>query len=365
MRPKLLITIQNLKTGGAEKVLLSLLENRIFQEAFAITVLCYTTPQVPIHANNITLITPKLQASTNIINKISNFITKVTFTKRLIEKEQFDIVLSVMLTSNIICLLTAGSSTPLVISEHNVSTHNFTRKFAQLLAKILYRKSAAIICVSNGVRGYWEKIVSHSNYLVIYNPIYHTKISELSKKDMPTSINYEYILGVGRLEKVKGFDLLINAFSQIEDKNIKLLILGEGAEKSLLLAQVETMNLQNRVFIFDFDPNPYPYYKHSKCFVTSSKHEGLPMAQIEALFCKANIVSFNCESGPSEILANGKFGRLVEPENITALTLAIDEALEQPTIFNENELNQHYSLFDADHIATQYKNILYNCIKKK
>lgn len=363
MQPKLLIIIQNLKIGGAEKVALNLINNSIFQRSFSITILSYTTPEFTNISNRVSVISGNFKRSTNILHKTINFFHKIFYTRKVIKEGEFDIILSIMLTGNVLSILAKTAQIPVIISEHNIRSRNSTIFIGQVLAKFLYRRARAMISVSEGVRKDWNRILSHPNHTVIYNPIDIEKIRQLSQEPLPDWINFKYILGVGRLVAAKGFNHLITAFHLLKNEETKLIILGEGEMKSKLQKQIRELGLDAQVYILDFDDNPYKYYRNSACYVLSSFHEGFSMTVAEALVCKSNIVSYNCRSGPAEVLKNGAFGRLVPPENSVELAKTIAQALEYPIQFDHHTLNIHLSQFAIDEIATQYKNILYNCIK--
>ena len=74
-------------------------------------------------------------------------------------------------------------------------------------------------------------------------------------------------------------------------------------------------DLQNKVKILSFKNNPYPYIKQSDILILSSLHEGLPNVLIEAAVLKTFVISSNCETGPKEILLNGKAGGLFKVSN--------------------------------------------------
>jgi len=109
-----------------------------------------------------------------------------------------------------------------------------------------------------------------------------------------------------------------------------LLILGEGPDRSALEAQARTLGIADRVFLPGFVANPYPYFKHARMFVLSSRYEGLAMVLLEALALAAPVLAMDCPSGPRELLENGRFGVLVPPGSATALATAIRELASSP-----------------------------------
>jgi glycosyltransferase involved in cell wall biosynthesis len=139
------------------------------------------------------------------------------------------------------------------------------------------------------------------------------------------------VLGVGRLSKQKDFPLLLRAFAEVRRvREARLLILGEGEERSSLATMIEALGLDADAALPGFVQNPFAYMARAAVFVLSSAWEGSPGALIQALACGAPVVATDCESGPREILQGGRFGRLVPTGDVTALAAAILATLDEP-----------------------------------
>jgi glycosyltransferase involved in cell wall biosynthesis len=170
------------------------------------------------------------------------------------------------------------------------------------------------------------------------------------------------VLGVGRLVPAKGFDLLIPAFRDVlrEGLDLNLLILGEGPERSGLESQARALGIADRVFLPGFEANPYPYFKHAKMFVLSSRYEGLAMVLLEALALGAPVVAMDCPSGPRELLENGRFGVLVPLGDRTALAGAIREVASSPE--HEAQLRRtgpiQAARHDASRVSANFEQVL-------
>jgi glycosyltransferase involved in cell wall biosynthesis len=109
--------------------------------------------------------------------------------------------------------------------------------------------------------------------------------------------------------------------------NTRLLILGEGALRNELQAQVDELNLSDVVKLHGFELNPYKYLAKSDLFVLSSIYEGFGNVIVEALALNVPVVSTDCPSGPSEILDNGTWGELVPINDPVTLSEAILRSL--------------------------------------
>jgi glycosyltransferase involved in cell wall biosynthesis len=163
------------------------------------------------------------------------------------------------------------------------------------------------------------------------------------------------VITVGRLKAQKNHALLIKAFKRmLSSHDARLLILGTGelAEATAAIARAE--GIADKVLMPGAVSNPTAYYRSSNVFVLSSDYEGFGNVIVEALASGVPVVSTNCRSGPSEILENGRYGRLVPVRDVAALAGAMADAL----VMNHDreELKRRAADFAPGLIAEQYLN---------
>lgn len=141
----------------------------------------------------------------------------------------------------------------------------------------------------------------------------------------PQQAREPVIVGAGRLRPRKGFDLLIRAFVPVAAKHPqwRLHIYGEGAERPALEALVASTGLTGKVLLAGAHPSIGLPFSSASIFALSSRGEGFPMVLLEAMSKGAAVVSFDCETGPAEILTSGEDGLLVPPEDVGALSEAL------------------------------------------
>jgi glycosyltransferase involved in cell wall biosynthesis len=141
-----------------------------------------------------------------------------------------------------------------------------------------------------------------------------------------------FVIGaVGRLSREKGFGVLIEALACLvgEGKDVRLLILGEGALRGELEAQVQGLGLQERVLMPGYVSAARDYLRHFSLFAMPSFTEGLPISMLEAMQAAVPIVA-SAVGGIPGLLQGGAAGALVEPGNAELLRCAISDVMENP-----------------------------------
>ncbi len=219
------------------------------------------------------------------------------------------------------------------------------------LIKLTYTYADKLISPSKGVMLNLKKFYNLKREIhVINNMIDREKILIESNENIHSHLDLfkkPCIVNIGRLEKQKNHELLINTFKDVLDIfKCNLIIIGDGTLKKDLQKKIRDLNIEKNVYILSNISNPYPFLKRSNVFVLSSNFEGFPNVLLEALMLGVKVISTNCESGPSEILENGKYGTLVETNNKNMLFSAIVNSLnnKESKKFTEVIYNKYNSM---------------------
>jgi glycosyltransferase involved in cell wall biosynthesis len=204
------------------------------------------------------------------------------------------------------------------------------------LARRLYREADSIVAVSESIR--LDSIrffdLDPSDVVTIYNPLPIARIREMARDPLNDLAlpSKPFIVGCGRLVRMKGFADLVDAFAELRrEHDLQLVILGEGPERPGLIERARVQGVSEHVLMPGFVPNPWAYFGRASAFVLSSLFgESFSMVLVEAMACGAPVVASRCEWGPEEILENGRHGLLYDPGDVEQLTAQLRAVLVDP-----------------------------------
>lgn len=183
--------------------------------------------------------------------------------------------------------------------------------FLQFKQREFATKYEKVVLLTEKDRQLWGM---KKNMMVIPNPLSF-------QTDKSAGLESKKILAVGRLIAQKGFDLLIDAFSQLANKfpEWNLIIIGEGQDEKFLLRLINHKGLKDRIIIMPPRKEIQDMLMDSSIYALSSRYEGFGLVLTEAMECGVPCVAFDCECGPSEIISDNIDGFLVENGNVNQL----------------------------------------------
>lgn len=356
--------LPSLRGGGAERVMVNLARGFAERGLEVDLVLARAEgtylSQVPPGVRVVDLRAPRVMASLPVL-------------LRYLRRERPEAILSALDHANIVAIWArklARVRCRLVVSVHSTlsrATVNASTSRGRLmpsLTRMFYPWADAVVAVSQGVAEDLAKTTGlpRERIQVIYNPVVTPELLEKAREPL----NHPWfepgqppvILSVGRLTMAKDYPTLIRAFALVRaERTARLMILGEGEERSKLESLVRELGLEADVSLPGFVDNPYAYMARAAVFVLSSAWEGFGNVLVEAMAVGTPVVSTDCPSGPAEILEGGRWGRLTPVSDDSALAAAIIANLKEGPK-DPKGLRCRARTFSLDNIVEKYLEVL-------
>ncbi|CAB3865617.1 glycosyltransferase family 4 protein [Achromobacter sp. ACM02] len=258
-------------------------------------------------------------------------VQRVRALRRVVKSFRPDIVLGMMTTASVLSVLAcAGLSCRVIATEHTHPPSQTLSGFWQRLRRLTYPRAASVVALTRGTADWLAQHVPGSKLAVIPNPV-HFPLPRAEPVLTPVSGDgRKRLLAVGRLHADKGFDLLIQAYAKLAASHPgwDLVILGEGDERRALEAQAREAGLASRIFMPGRAGNVGDWYDSADLYVLTSRFEGLSNTLLESMASGLAAVSFDCDTGPREIIREGVDGVLVRPNgDVPALCKALDAVM--------------------------------------
>ncbi|WP_435945564.1 glycosyltransferase [Dryocola sp. BD586] len=296
---KYAIVIPTLTVGGAEKIALETAIG-IYKKGHKVSIIVLSA--------SIDLNVPDYIKVVQIKkNKLYNLIS-------YLKDNKFDGCISYMERANLLCALACKvTKTNFCASVHTAPKAGFAqRKLINKIAisltyRLLRLLNSKVICVCNGIKNDLQQLYKIKNSIVIPNFINQDEIAKKASVNIKTREKYDFLF-VGRLSKVKGCDILIDAIiankTLYTENNISTIIIGDGPERNNLENRIINANLSQYVQFLGTIDNPYSYMQDSKFLVVPSYAEGFGLVILEGLSLGCNIIYSECDFGPKEIITN-------------------------------------------------------------
>ena len=262
----------------------------------------------------------------------------------------------------------ARAKTKIIATEHNTmsrivaNTSGLKYRWMPLWSRWTLNSADSIVAVSGGVAddASAQTGIPRERFHVIYNPVVTDALYSAARAavDHPWFQSNEppVILSVGRLDKQKDYPMLVRAYHLVRQRlPARLMILGEGPDRSRIEQTVTDLGLAADVALPGSEPNPYRFMSRAAAFAFSSRWEGFGVALLEALALGVPVVSTDCPHGPTEILSRGKFGTLVPIGDHEAMSQALLDALDNSL---QNDVSAHLQQFTVRNVALNYLSVI-------
>lgn len=331
LKKKLCFVIPSLQAGGMERVMSELLNYFSTNENYELHLILYGHKRIIFYSINDSIIVHKPTFEfKNIYRSYYTLKTLFYLRKKIKRINPVSILSFGELWNNFVLLSLIGLKYPVYVSDRSSPAKRYS-SLQELLRKILYKKSAAVIVQTEKAKELYKPKLKHKNLIVIGNPIRKIPSHNVIAKE-------NIVLTVGRLINTKHHDQLIKIFLNIGIPDWKLIIAGDDAQKQNNRVKLEKIirdnNAGDRVILTGTVENVDELYLKSKIFAFTSSSEGFPNVIGEAQSAGLPVIAFDCVAGPAELIENGVNGFLVPLFDYEAF----EEKL-RILMFNENLRN--------------------------
>lgn len=319
---KISILIRTLDAGGAERAA-SALANEFARAGHAVTIVCLTgsdpfytiDPQVDVRYLNRDVEGAEKRASA------LTLLGRFRALRRFVRTEKPDVLVCMSWSTTLYGIVCTAITSTLCVGTERANPYVLD---ATPVTTFLRRTSAVLcggfVCQTERARSFYPR-AAQKKIAVIPNGIFNPLVADISvpnERDMT-------VTACGRLDRNKGFDVLLDAFAGVrrEYPAYRLCIFGEGECRSELTAQAQKLGISEAVYLPGADPEAIRAIARSGVFVLSSRSEGMPNALIEAMAVGVPCVSTKCDMGPEELIDDGVSGLLVPVDDAGAMADAI------------------------------------------
>lgn len=344
-RKRIMFLIHSLNGGGAERMTIALA--RHWAEAGArVSIATLGRPgqrkyDLP---GNVAFIPLSIAGTSRspLVAILNNF-KRLRRLRKLFIAERPDVVVGMMTGSAVLLALIRNRRFVAIGAERNFPASQPAGRFWPFMRKWTYARLDAVAVQTDQGRD-WLLKHTHARRVVVVPNSVHLPLP-INEPILPVSTQVakgrRLLIAVGRLEQQKAFDQLVRAFASVSDDNPEwdLVILGEGALRSQLEAQIETAGLRQKVRMPGWVGNLSDWYQEADLFVMTSLFEGFPNALVEAMAHGCPVLSVDCDTGPRDIITENVDGWLVPQHDPVALIAAMDELMKDPKLRQKLGLN--------------------------
>lgn len=223
----------------------------------------------------------------------------------------------------------AGTGCRVITWEHFNASVTWNGLTAPLARRLASRLSYRVVTLTTRDSRAYATMYGARN-------VTHTQSCYPRRSDS-SDLSARVVLSVGRLSGQKGFDLLLQAWAltSCRKDGWELHIVGDGEEREAISGLIASMGDGSNVTLYPPTSDIGAHYRNASIYVMASRFEGMPLVLIEAMAHGLPAVSFDCPTGPAEIIRDGASGLLVAPGDVKALAGAIDRLASSPATLHE------------------------------
>lgn len=351
------------RSGGTERVALLILQRLKELEKYELSILSIVEQnEKPFFEIPVGIKRNKLSNGKKWIAPGLGYIPLVPRLRKFLKREQIDILIDVDVILDLLSVPSSfGLKTKIVAWEHFNYNYVWPSKVYQAFRHLSEWFSARcadyiVTLTMQDQKNYEKKLKRRKAIQTIHNPML---LTEQVSQSVPRE---KMILSAGRLTWVKGIDLLEQLIPNLLKKypDWKWYILGDGEDRFRLEIVQKKYQLQNQLILTGNVSDVNAYMQRAAIFVLTSRSEGLPMVLLEAAGNHLPMVSFDIQTGPSEIIENGINGFLIEPFSIDKMREKIEYLIDNELVREQFSKNtkQIQKAFNIEKIMKQWEQLL-------
>ncbi len=263
-------------------------------------------------------------------SRIRNFCNRVGKLKKIWKQVKPDAIVAFMGKTNMMALISSiGLDIPVYVSVRSDPNREYYNKVLRFLSKTLFGRAAGVIVQTQDAYNYFPKRIQ-KKAKILPNPL-----NPLFIRERYEGVRSQEIVTVGRIDKNKNHIMLIRAFAKLAEQypELRVVLYGDGEERSRLEKQTEELGLQERVIFAGSTSDVQEHIRKSRIFVLTSKVEGMPNVLLEAMSLGLAVISTDCPcGGPRTVIRDGENGLLIPVDDTDALERSLRRILESPEL---------------------------------
>ena len=280
--------------------------------------------------------------------------------RKYIKKHNIKLIMNIGMSSVMFSVLSAAFQDVHIIScEHTNLVNPHVTKAHRIQQKLAAKHSDYIVTLTEkDILNYKNTFQCKAKLQYIYNPI----DPNLVKLKCTYDSSSQKLVTVGRLTAMKGYDLLLKVAAKIlpQHPQWQWHIYGKGEQENWLREQINTLNLSNQIRLMGIRNDIYQVYPQYGLYISTSYNEGLPMTILEAKCAKLPVVSFDCMTGPSEMILDGINGYLIKDFDVDAMCERITYLMDHPEVRQQfsDHAKDDMEKFDRHRIIAQWVKLI-------
>ena len=356
--------IGTMTPGGAERVMAQLC-NRLAASGHDVSLLVLSlAPEGSFYElrDNVRLVPLGRAAEGGWLGRTIRTLSWVAGLRKAFTRRRPDVVISFIDLSNVVTLMAAwGLGLPVIASER-IDPQAHREHWSGLdrwLCRVTYPRASRIVVQTHRAAGFFDSFPA-GKVVAIPNPV--SAAAQSARPEVPAPDGRFRIIGVGRLARQKGFDLLIESFAALAGRfpQWDVVIFGQGSDREALLARIAKLGLSGRIALNGVTKDLAGEFARSHLMACPSRYEGFPNALAESMAAGLPAIAFENVSGVEELVLPGKTGILAQPDSESSLTEGLARLMSSGDLRAELGASgrAHVRAFDPDLVLGQWDELI-------